>query len=48
VTSADFRQRLAQLGADPRDLGPQDFAALIAAERQRLAAIAATAGLKPE
>ncbi|WP_178130532.1 tripartite tricarboxylate transporter substrate binding protein [Reyranella sp. CPCC 100927] len=48
VTSADFRQRLAQLGADPRDLGPQDFAALIAAERQRLAAIATTAGLKPE
>lgn len=48
VTSAEFRDRMAALGAEPRDLGPQDFTALVSAERERLAAIAATAGLKPE
>jgi tripartite-type tricarboxylate transporter receptor subunit TctC len=48
VASTEFRERLGALGAQPRDLGPEPFAALVAAERERLAAIAAAAGLKPE
>ena len=48
VASAEFRDRLTALGAQPWDLGPQEFVALVAAERERLAAIAAAAALKPE
>jgi len=48
VASVEFRDRLGALGAQPLNLGPQEFAALVAAERERLAAVAAAAGLKPE
>jgi tripartite-type tricarboxylate transporter receptor subunit TctC len=48
VASTEFRDRLGALGALPRDLGPEPFAALVTAERERLVAIAAAAGLKPE
>ena len=48
VASAAFRERLTALGAQPWDLGPEAFAALVATERERLAAVAEAAGLKPE
>lgn len=48
VTSAAFRDRVRSFGAEPRDMGRDAFAALVAEERHRLAAVAATADLRPE
>jgi tripartite-type tricarboxylate transporter receptor subunit TctC len=46
LNAADTKATLAKLGADPRGGSPQDFAALIAEETPRWAAVVKAAGVR--